>query len=115
VTKQKFFSLLVIAGMLVAAFAPFLHKNQMNVKYNNVSNVVVSQATILLHSVYDDHSNDQSEISHCEACHVFSYLYSAPHQSTMARLIVINKYYGLVDVFSGRTAESFKRPPRLLV
>ncbi len=113
VTKQKIFSLVVIAGLLVAAIAPFIHKNKISNQSHNFSEIAVSQTAQLMFSIYDDHSSDHSESKHCEACHIFSHLYSVTSHTTIVSLVGTVKHYGYTDVFSGRAAESINKPPRL--
>lgn len=112
VTKQKIFSLILIAGLVIAAIAPFIHKNQINNQSHGVSETAVSQTAQLVFSMYDDHSSDQSVDKHCEACHIFSHLYSVTNHSTIVSLVMTVKHYGTTDVSNGRSAEPIKRPPR---
>lgn len=112
VTKQKIFSLILIAGLVIAAIAPFIHKNQINNQSHGVSETAVSQTAQFVFSIFDGHSSDQSENKHCEACQIFYHLYSETNHSTIVSLVMMVKHYGTTDVSNGRSAESIKRPPR---
>lgn len=108
--RQKFFSLMVIAGILVATVLPFFHNDQ----NQNVPNFSESSLSVVaaLTSAFDDHQSSQSADSHCETCHVFCHLLSASYHYAFGQWAGLSNI-ALDDVDNGRSIEELKKPPRL--
>lgn len=111
-TKQKLISLVVIAGMLVAAIFPIFHRDQISKNFYDISDISISIAEQVVDAAGDNHDGDQSETNHCETCHLFSHLYVGAVNITNVSLIGSTKHHNSNDVFNGRSTESIKRPPR---
>lgn len=110
--RQKFLSLMVITGILVATLLPFFHNDQ-NQNLANISETSV-EFVAALSNTFDDHQTSSHPAdTHCETCHVFCHLYSATSQYTFERLASLTRPARLDDVFNGRSIEELKKPPRL--